>query len=311
MNKFSLTYTPYTLQLKNPFITSKKTIKNRKGFIIELEDSEGNTGTGDVCPFPEFGSESLSNAENSLKGLNLNVKIDRSKVEESIYECLKDYNDLPALRHGIEQALINLLCRKENTSVNKFLRLKLKKKIKVNAAIGFMDAEKSAEIAKNLLKNGFRTLKIKVGRKNFQYDYSVIKAIRHKVGSEIKLRIDANGIWNLKDAIANLKTLDDFDIEYAEQPVNTVDDYMELKRNSDVPLAPDESIRSVKDAKQFIDSGTLSYIVLKPMMISGLLPTLEIINYAEENNVSPVITTSFDSAIGKSNAVIAAATVKS
>jgi hypothetical protein len=47
------------------------------------------------------------------------------------------------------------------------------------------------------------------------------------------------------------------------------------------------------------------------MMVGGLLPTLEIINYAEENNVTPVVTTSFESAIGKSNAVIAAATVKS
>jgi len=45
------------------------------------------------------------------------------------------------------------------------------------------------------------------------------------------------------------------------------------------------------------------------MIIGGLLPTLEIIDLAENNNITPVITSSFESAIGKANAVIAAATV--
>jgi len=46
------------------------------------------------------------------------------------------------------------------------------------------------------------------------------------------------------------------------------------------------------------------------MIIGGLLPTLEIIELAEKNNITPVITSSFESAIGKANAVIAAATVE-
>jgi O-succinylbenzoate synthase len=46
------------------------------------------------------------------------------------------------------------------------------------------------------------------------------------------------------------------------------------------------------------------------MMLGGLLTSLEIIELAEKNNVVPVITSSFESAIGRANTVIAAAAVK-
>ena len=111
------------------------------------------------------------------------------------------------------------------------LNLNLRSKIDVNSVIGFLSVEKSVETAENLIENGFKTLKIKVGRDDFEEDYAVIKSIRHNVGDQVKIRIDANGNWNLNEAIANLKKIDDLDIEYAEQPVNVLDDYIELKNH--------------------------------------------------------------------------------
>ncbi len=37
-----------------------------------------------------------------------------------------------------------------------------------------------------------------------QRTYNCIKAVRESIGNEINLRIDANGKWNLSDAISNL-----------------------------------------------------------------------------------------------------------
>ena len=59
MRDLQLTFSPYTLKLKKPFVTSKKEIRQRNGFILKLYDDEGNEGIGDCCPFPEFGSETL------------------------------------------------------------------------------------------------------------------------------------------------------------------------------------------------------------------------------------------------------------
>ena len=310
MKDLQLTYSPYTLKLKKSFFTARTEIKERKGFILRLTDPGGFEGIGDCCPFPEFGSDSIEDVEKLLSDFKLKVRIDETEIEKSLNNCLANYNKLPALRHGLEQAIINIFCIKNKTTIDNLLNLKLKKHVNVNAAIGFMNVENSVNAARKFIEKGFTTIKFKVGRSNFEDDFSIVKLIRKSIGDNIKLRVDANGNWNLGDAIINLEQLQKFDIEYAEQPVIKLSDYIELKNNTKIPLAPDESIRSVKDAMEFIKSGAVSYLILKPMMIGGLLPTLEIIKQAEAENITPVITSSFESAVGKTNAVIAAASVK-
>jgi len=310
MKDLKLTYSPYTLKLKKSFFTARTEIKERKGFILRLTDADGFEGIGDCCPFPEFGSESIEDVENVVSDFKLKVIINETEIEKSINNCLLNYNKLPALRHGLEQAIINIICNKNKTTIDNLLNLKLKNRVNVNAAIGFLNVEESVKAARNHIEKGFTTIKLKIGRSNFEEDFSVIKLIRETFGKNIKLRTDSNGNWNLDEAIINLRALEQFDIEYAEQPVNNLSDYIKLKKKTNIPLAPDESIRSVKDAKEFIKSGAVSYLILKPMMIGGMLPTLEIIKQALTENIIPVITSSFESAVGKTNAVIAAATVK-
>lgn len=310
MKNVELTYSPYSLELKKPFFTSKSEIKKRDGFIIKISDTDGFEGIGDACPFPEFGSESYDVTSDALSALKLKIKIDESNIYKSIDECLKDFDKLPALQHGLEQAILNLICNKNKTRVDKFLKLNLNKKIIVNGTIGMLNSEETIQATKTLVGKGFSTVKVKVGRDNFNDDFETVKSIRNEIGKEPKLRIDINGEWIFKKAVVYLRELEEFDIEYAEQPVSELRDYKELKKESKIPLAADESIRSVSDAEKFINSGAVSYIVLKPMLLGGLLPTIEIIKLAESKNVTPVITSSFESAIGRTNVVIAAACVK-
>jgi o-succinylbenzoate synthase len=203
-----------------------------------------------------------------------------------------------------------LFAMKEISLVAELLGLKLKKEISVNAAIGFQAPDEAVHSANKFVEERFKTIKIKTGRKNFDEDYNTIKAIRESVGDEIKIRIDSNGKWSVNQAAEYLNRLQEFSIEYAEQPVNSADEFKELKQKTSVPLAADESIRDIDSAKKFISEKNIDYVILKPMMIGGLISTLDIIELAEKNNVIPVVTTSFESAIGRSNAVIAAASVK-
>ena len=310
MNDLHLTFSPYTLKLKKHFVTSKKEIRQRNGFILKLYDDEGNEGIGDCCPFPEFGSETLQNAETALLDFKLKININLDEIENSINEHLKMFDKLPTLRHGLEQALLNLICKVKKVKIDELLNLELKKQIFVNAAIGFLSPDESAKEAVNFVKDGYRTIKVKAGRKNFDDDLSVVKSIRNSVGEKIQIRVDPNGKWSLNEAVQNLNKLEHYIIEYIEQPLDDSNGFTELSNLSNVPIAPDESVRSIEDAKRFIESGAISFIVLKPMLLGGLIPTIKIINMAEKDKVTPVITSSFESAIGRTNAVIAAAVVK-
>ena len=161
------------------------------------------------------------------------------------------------------------------------------------------------------MNEGFKTIKVKTGRDNFDEDLEVIASIRKAVGNKIKIRIDSNGKWSVEEAEKKLNRLKEFSLEYAEQPVNSIDEFRELKQKIQVPLAADESIRNIETAGSFSESKSIDFIILKPMMLGGLIPTLEIIELAEKNNITPVVTSSFESAVGRANVVIAASTVNS
>lgn len=301
---------PYILKLKQPFSTSKGKISERRGFLIKLDSVNGKSGYGDCCPLSEFGSESYEQAEAILQDLELKIKIDVNDIEQSILKTLEPLSSFPAIRHAFEQALLNLISRDMNLSLNEILNSSSKKIINVNAAIGFLSPEDSASRAQELVSKGYKTLKLKVGRKNFEEDLACVKAVRESIGKEINLRIDANGQWNLSDAVSCLKPLEKFGIEYVEQPVNKIEDYLALSHKTTIPLAADESIRSLKDAYDFISQKAVKVIVLKPMMLGGVIHTLKIIEFAQENKTKVVVTTSLDSVIGRSFAVLAASFVE-
>ncbi len=309
MKNIALTYSPYSLKFKKPFSTAKGIIIERKGILINLIAETKYKGIGDVAPFPEFGSESYDDAIKFLDNFKLNLKVDLDNIYKSIDENLSSLNNLPALRHGLEQALLNLVCRERKTTLNKLLSVTSKKELNVNAVIGFLSPAETAERSKELVGNGFLTLKIKVGRDDFEEDLNCISSIRQTIRSGVKLRIDANGKWTLSQAKDNLKRLEKFNIEYVEQPVKNIDDFVELSKHTSIPLAADESLRTFDDALNIIKKKSADVLIIKPMMLGGITPVIKIIELAGIHNVKTIITSSFESSIGRSLAVFAASLI--
>lgn len=293
-----------------PFVTSKGEIKERKGFVISLKNLDQAQGIGEAAPLPEFGSESFEDDEKALENISLNLKLDLNNLLPSIERSLADFDDLPALRSGLEQAILNLICVEKNTTLSELFRKPVARNIIVNGVIGMLAKEEALNRAKELKSKGFRTLKIKVGRESFEDDFEIIEAIRNQAGRNTNLRIDVNGKWSPEEAIVNLKKLEQFDIEYVEQPVKEINDFPSVSQGTIIPLAADESVRSYIDAVNIMEQKLASVLILKPMMLGGLTHTFRIIDEAEKNGMKIVITSSFESSIGRSAAVFAAAVLK-
>ena len=88
----------------------------------------------------------------------------------------------------------------------------------VNALIAAETPGEAAIEAKDAAEAGFRTIKLKVGLESAKQDEALVSAVRQAVGTEIKVRIDANRKWGLPEAIAGLRRLEQYDIEYVEGP---------------------------------------------------------------------------------------------
>jgi len=310
MNKIELKYLPYILKFSSPFITSKNSITERKGLIISLTSNSGNIGFGDSAPFPEYGSETYEKAISVIDNIDVNFKIDLSDIENSFEDFFSPINSLPSLRHGIEQAFMNLISKEKNITLNQILNIPSKKEINVNAVIGLIPPEETFVLINKFIKQGFKTIKLKAGRESFDDDFYIIKKIRENFGQEIKIRIDINGKWNLSEATNNLKKLESIHLEYVEQPVSKLEDLIQLSGKTNVPIAADESIRSVNGAADIISHKAANILILKPMMLGGIIPCLKIIKLAEENGINCIVSSSFESVIGRSFAAFIASLIK-
>jgi o-succinylbenzoate synthase len=310
VTNLELTYSPYSIKLNIPFITSRGEIRERKGFIISLRSLSNAEGIGEAAPLPEFGSESYDDDEKALENIHLKLNLDLNNLVPSIEESLADFNHLPALRSGVEQAILNLICVERKTTLSELFNKPVSRNLSVNGVIGILNPEETLKKAKELKAAGFRTLKIKIGRKNFEDDFEIIRNVKDETGKNIKLRLDANGKWNTNEAVSCLKQLEQFDIEYIEQPVSSIDNFVEISNGTSIPLAVDESLRSYADALFIIKNNLASVLILKPMMLGGLTTTMKIIDEAERKDLKIVITSSFETSIGRSIAVFAAGILK-
>ena len=138
------------------------------------------------------------------------------------------------------------------------LPVPLRTRIPVNATIPAVAADEVAGILARYA--GCRTAKVKVagGDVSLADDVARVAAVRAALGPEGRIRVDANGNWNVDEAEHAAHALEPFDLEYIEQPCATVEELVELRRRvryMGIPVAADESVRRAEDPLAVAEAG--------------------------------------------------------
>ena len=138
---------------------------------------------------------------------------------------------------------------------------------------------------------GVTTFKVKVGS-NASEDIARINVLR-SLRPNAKLRIDANGLLSVEQAVSLLQLVGD--IEYIEQPCATVEELRELKKRVDVKIVGDEILRKAKDPFAIDLSGAVDYLMLKVQPLGGIKRAHQI---AEHHKLPVVVSSALESAVG-------------
>src|SRR5699024_2086097 len=111
------------------------------------------------------------------------------------------------------------------------------------------------------------TAKVKVAEPGDTLDdeRNRVAAVREALGPGGKIRVDANGGWDVSTATRHLQALDRVagGLEYAEQPCASVTDLARLRRWVNVPIAADESIRRASDPMEVARLEAADIMVVK------------------------------------------------
>ena len=100
---------------------------------------------------------------------------------------------------------------------------------------------------------GYTVFYIKVGL-NLEAELSMIAALRETIGPSCKIRIDANGVWSVNQAVRYLNQFDRYQIDFAEQPVwpDPIRNMVEVRNRTPVALAANEGLWRVSDVYEVV-----------------------------------------------------------
>jgi len=182
----------------------------------------------------------------------------------------------------------------------------VREQVAVNVTVPAVAPERAHQIVSG---SGCRTAKVKVAERGQGEadDVERVAAVRDALGPdgpEARIRVDANGAWDVPTAARMLRRLGGFGLEYAEQPCATLAELAELRRLVDVPLAADESVRKAADPIAVRAAGAADIVVLKVAPLGGVRPALAV---AEACGLPVVVSSAVESSVGLAAGVALAA----
>jgi L-Ala-D/L-Glu epimerase len=286
---------PYNLPLQQAWRTSGAGSTSRRGWLLRLEDSDGIRGYGDCAPLPSHGTETEEVAHSILESELTHLT---GIAPEQALAGLTNHQRSPAARCALECALLDLITQRATVPMHLWLNPKSSPKVMVNANIGILD-DGAIKRASAAIDQGYTTLKLKVGISDVPGEIAQLKLLCRELPASIQLRLDANRAWDGQAAIEFLQGISKLPIESLEEPLTQpeLEALAQLQGQSSVSLALDETVAKL-DRESLSRLGRLRRIILKPMVLGGLLPALQLGQHAQEVGIEVVVTTTVDSAAG-------------
>ncbi|PCE16490.1 O-succinylbenzoate synthase [Microbacterium sp. SZ1] len=179
--------------------------------------------------------------------------------------------------------------------------------IRVNATVPAVGAGTVPDVLARFA--GCRTAKVKVAEpgQSLADDVARVRAAREFMGPEGRIRVDANGLWNVDEAEHAVHALAEFDLEYVEQPCATVPELAELRtrvKYMGIPVAADESVRKSSDPLAVARAKAADLLIVKAQPLGGVTHALQIVTAA---GLPVVVSSALDTAIGLSQGAALAA----
>lgn len=175
----------------------------------------------------------------------------------------------------------------------------LRTSIPVNATVPAVPAAQVPEILARFGRVDAVKIKVAERGQSLDDDAARVAAVRAEL-PHAAIRVDANGGWDVPEAVEALTRLAGVDLEYAEQPVPDIDGLAEVRRqlrSRGVPvlIAADESVRKEDDPLKVARAGAADLIVVKVAPLGGVRRALGIVAKA---GMPAVVSSALDTSVG-------------
>lgn len=275
--------------------------------VVEVRTDEGISGWGEGTALAQWGGdygryygETPATIRQVLEAIYAPVLIGRDPrdVQLRLAEMDAGVRGHHYARTALEAALLDVTARSAGVPVYQLIGGKRRSAVPIAHSIGLMPVEKVLEELDDVLVEGIRTVKLKVGEDPAR-DIETVLRVREQCGPGIDLQVDANGGWrSASQALRMIKAISSADLRFVEQPVAGINELEQLARMTDVPLMADESTWTARDVLDVARRGAALLASIYTSKAGGLLNAMRMDAVAEACGIVTNVNGSGESGIG-------------
>lgn len=262
--------------------------------IVTVYDSDGASGTGYSYTIGTGGPSVIALLKHTLAPALIGKDADRIEGiwRESLFTThATSVGAITSLAlAAIDTALWDLKCKKAGLPLWKAAGGVRPDVPLYTTEGGWLHIETSALVddALAMQARGFKGAKIKIGREHLSEDAARLSAVRAAVGDGFEIMVDANQGFSLSEAIRRARMLEDHGIGWFEEPLPADDiaSHAQLAARTSVPIAVGESLYSLSQFKDYLNTDAASIVQVDVARIGGITPWLKVAHLAEAHNVT-------------------------
>jgi L-alanine-DL-glutamate epimerase-like enolase superfamily enzyme len=272
--------------------------------LVSLQAADGVTGWGEAAPLPSYDGVTTLDVVQALAvcGPVLESYRDAAPIVDILARC-EEVTVIHQALAAIDLALWDLAGRRTREPAWRLLGADRPAPVAVNWTIAASDRSTAAHEAAQARSEGYDTVKVKVGIGD---DAGRLAAVRAFAGPAMAIRIDANGVWSGAEAAASLRALEAVGIELCEEPVSGAAAVRALLRETDIPLALDESA----DDPAALEERAADLMCLKIGRCGGISGCIDAAHRARAAGYGVYLASTLDGPLGIAAALHAAAVIR-
>jgi L-alanine-DL-glutamate epimerase-like enolase superfamily enzyme len=303
---------PRTLALARPLRAAFGEVRERELLLVTLTGEDGLRGFGEAAPLEAYDGVSLERVRGALERYaGVLALVDDAPHAgsgdtahlELLSRC-RAVDALPAALAAVDLALWDLAGRRAERPVAELLCEAPAAAVPVNATLAATDRAGAAAEAARAARDGFGAVKLKVGVGD---DAGRVAAVRAAVGPEVALRLDANGAWDVPEAVAAIEALTPAGLELVEEPTHGLEQVREVRERVSVRVAIDETAA----APGALTAGAADAVCLKIARCGGISGVMQAAAEVRRSGAEVYLTSTLDGPLGVAAGVQAAAALAS
>ena len=275
------------IPVARPHKMSFTTLEAVNFVFVRLETADGLVGWGEAACLggPTWSEESSESVAATIERYIVPwlVGCDASGIEVLSREMARRVQGNPFARAAVEMALWDLNGKALGAPVHRLLGGRVRDRVPLSWSLAVGSLEAELDEAREKVALGHRIFKIKTAANPLGVDVERVRRIREAVGDAVALRVDANQGWDRPTALAAVRALEPYRLDFVEQPVPRwdLDGLAEIARQSRIPIMADESCASEHDAFAIARRGGVAILALKVTKSAGLVGTMAIARIAQ------------------------------